>query len=219
MFWTPFAIAGAIYYWNVMPDAMKANMSTAVGSMDFEEYYDLLKYFIVGAASLSIILALWATFRPKKVNFALVVVPCLFVFGFLGIFERVREFVRKPYVIGNYMYSNLLREEDYPLYKKDGVLKHATYATVSEITPENKVLAGRDVFMLTCSRCHTSNGINSIVEVFENMYGKDKPLNEQAMASYIPNMHQGRAFMPPFPGNKKRARGISSIHQTTAKLG
>lgn len=118
MFWTPFAIAGAIYYWNVMPDAMKANMSTAVGSMDFEEYYDLLKYFIVGAASLSIILALWATFRPKKVNFALVVVPCLFVFGFLGIFERVREFVRKPYVIGNYMYSNLLREEDYPLYKK-----------------------------------------------------------------------------------------------------
>lgn len=88
------------------------------------------------------------------------------------------------------------------------MLKHATYATVSEITPENKVLAGRDVFMLTCSRCHTSNGINSIVEVFENMYGKDKPLNEQAMASYIPNMHQGRAFMPPFPGNKKELEAL-----------
>lgn len=57
--------------------------------------------------------------------------------------------------------------------------------------------------MLTCSRCHTSNGINSIVDVFEKMYGKGKPLDEESMASYIPNMHQGRTFMPPFPGNKK----------------
>ncbi|GGC40616.1 hypothetical protein GCM10011386_35850 [Parapedobacter defluvii] len=208
LLWTPFAIAGAIFYWNVMPEAMKANMSTAVGSMDFEQYYDLLKYFIVGAASLSIILAIWALAKPKKVNFAVVVLPCLFVFGFLGIFERVREFVRKPYVIGNYMYSNLLREEDYPLYKKDGILKHATYASVHEITPENKVMAGRDVFILTCSRCHTTNGINSIIDVFENMYGKGKPLNEQAMATYIPAMHQGRAFMPPFPGNKKELEAL-----------
>lgn len=208
LLWTPFAIAGAVYYWNVMPEAMRANMSTAVGSMDFEEYYDLLKYFIIGAASFCIILAVLAIAKPRKINFATVILPCLFVFGFLGIFERVREFVRKPYVIGNYMYSNLLREEDYPLYKKEGILKHATYTSVTEITPDNKVMAGRDVFMLTCSRCHTTNGINSIVDVFENMYGKDKPLNEQAMASYIPNMHQGRAFMPPFPGNKSELEAL-----------
>lgn len=206
--WTPFALAGAIYYWNAMPEAMKANMSTAVGSMDFAQYYDVLKYVIIGATALSILLAGWAIWKPQRINVAVVIVPCLFIFGFLGIFERVREFVRKPYVIGGYMYSNLLREEDYPLYKKDGILKHATYTSVHEITSENKVEAGQNVFMLTCSRCHTSNGINSVVNVFEKMYGRGKPLDEESMTAYIPNMHQGRTFMPPFPGNKKELEAL-----------
>ena len=222
--WTPLVIIGAVYYWNVMPQAMKDNMAIAVGSQEFAQYYDLLKYFIIGTASLSIVLAIFALLNPKKINFAYVVVPCLFVFGFLGIFERVREFIRKPYVIGGYMYSNLLREEDYPLYKRDGILPYMTYTSVTEITEENKVLAGRDIFMVTCSRCHTanSNGVNSIVYVFERMYGFGKPLDENSMAAYILNMHNGRTFMPPFPGNKKELNAlvayIKHLQQTGESL-
>jgi hypothetical protein len=220
--WTPLAIFGAIYYWNVMPQAMKDNMAVAVGSQEFAQYYDLLKYFIVGAASLSILLATFALLKPKRINFAYVIIPCLFVFGFLGIFERVREFIRKPYIIGNYMYSNLLRVEDYPLYKRDGILKHATYTSITEINDENKIEAGRDVFMLTCSRCHTTQGVNSIVYVFERMYGFGKPLDENSMAAYIPNMHNGRTFMPPFPGNKKELDAlvayIKHLQQTGESL-
>ncbi len=222
--WLPLSILGAIYYWNVMPEAMKANMATAVGSIEFAQYYDLLKYFIVGAAFLSVILALFAWIKPQQIRFAHVVIPCLFVFGFLGIFERVREFIRKPYVIGNYMYSNLLRKEDYPLYKKDGILPYMTYTSVTEITEENKILAGRDIFMNTCSRCHTANpnGVNSIVYVFERMYGFGKPLDENSMKAYIPNMHNGRTYMPPFPGNKKELDAlvayIKNIQQTGESL-
>lgn len=222
--WTPQAIIGAIFYWNVMPEAMRENMATAVGSQQFAQYYDLLKYFILGAASLSLILAVISLLVPRKINFSHVIVPCLFVFGFLGIFERVREFIRKPYIIGNYMYSNLLREEDYPLYKKDGILPHMTYTSITKITEENKIEAGRDIFMNTCSRCHTAspNGINSIVFVFERMYGFGKPLNEGNMAAYIPNMHNGRTYMPPFPGNKKELDAlvayIKHIQQTGESL-
>lgn len=218
--WTPLVIIGAVYYWSVMPQAMKDNMATAIGSQAFAQYYDLLKYFIIGAASLSIVLATFALLKPKKINFAYVIVPCLFVFGFLGIFERVREFIRKPYVIGNYMYSNLLREEDYPLYKKDGILPYMTYTSVTEITEDNKIEAGRDIFMNACSRCHTANpnGVNSITYVFERMYGFGKPLDENSMKAYIPNMHNGRTFMPPFPGNKKELDAlvayIKNIQQT-----
>ncbi|MBD3750631.1 MAG: cytochrome c [Sphingobacteriales bacterium] len=221
---TPLVIIGAVYYWNVMPSAMKVNMATAVGSMEFSQYYQLLKYFIVGTASLSIVLGVFAFFKPKKINFAYVILPCLFVFGFLGIFERVREFIRKPYVIGNYMYSNLLRKEDYPLYKKNGILPYMTYTSVTEITEENKIIAGRDIFINTCSRCHTASpeGVNSITYVFERMYGIGKPLDENSMASYIPNMHNGRTFMPPFPGNKKELGAlvayIKQLQQTGGSL-
>jgi hypothetical protein len=208
--WSPIALTAAYIYYNAMPEAMRANMSTAVGSMEFAKYYELLSYIIPGAVSLVVIISLWAWIRPRSIRFAFVLIPCLAAFGFLGIFERVREFIRKPYVIGGYMYSNLLREEDYPLYKRDGILKYATYATTATITADNQLTAGRDVFMLSCSRCHTTNGINSIVTVFEGVYGAGKPLSENDIAAYIPNMHNGRTYMPPFPGNKKELAALAA---------
>ena len=212
LFWAPLSIIAAIYYWNAMPSAMKDNMSTAVGTMEFAEYYDLLLYFIFGAASLSIWLATFGLLKTRQITFAYVLIPCLFLFGFLGIFERVREFIRKPYIIGGYMYSNLLREEDYPLYKQDGILKHMTYTSVTEITEENKLEAGKDIFMNTCSRCHTAQpqGVNSIVYVFERMYGAEKPFDTAVIAAYIPNMHNTRTYMPPFPGNKKETEVLAA---------
>jgi hypothetical protein len=220
--WAPFSLVGAIVYYRVMPEAMTANMSTAVGSMDFAQYYNLLKYFIIGGISLAVVISVFGLIKPKQVRLYMVVLPMFMAFGFLGIFERVREFIRKPFVIGGYLYSNLLRVEDYPLYKKDGVLKHATYTSVTDITDDNLIEAGKNVFMLTCSRCHTTQGVNSIVYVFERMYGFNKPLNEGSMKAYIPYMHEGRTYMPPFPGTDRELDAlvayIKNIQQTSDPL-
>ena len=206
--WIPLSLTGAIIYYRAMPAAMTANISVAVGTIEFQQYYDLLKYVIAGAVSLVAIIAAFGILKPGKVRLVMVIIPCVMAFGFLGIFERVREFIRKPYVIAGYMYSNLLRKEDYPLFQQDGILKYATYTSTPEVTADNKIEAGRNVFMLACSRCHTTHGINSITDVFERMYGPGRPLNENAMAAYIPNMHEGRTFMPPFPGNKKEIEAL-----------
>ncbi len=210
LIFAPLSLGGAIFYYRAMPQAMTDNMSTAVGTLQFAQYYDLLKWIIAGAISTIVIIAIAGLWKPKKIRFAMVIIPCVLAFGFLGIFERVREFIRKPYVIGGYMYSNLLREEDYPLYKRDGVLKYATYTTTPEVTEANKVEAGRNVFILTCSRCHTTQGVNSIVGVFEQMYGQDKPFDEISIASFTKNMHNGRTFMPEFPGNKKELEALAA---------
>ena len=219
LFWTPIALLGATYYWGVMPEAMKANMSTAVGTMQFELFYDTLKYVIIGCVSLTFVIALWSVIKPKTVKLYMVIIPFFSVLAFLGVFERVREFIRKPYVIGGYMYSNLLRVEDYPLYKRDGVLKYATYSSVSKITEENKVEAGKNVFIVTCSRCHTTNGVNSITYVFERMYGPGKSLDTAAISAYIPNMHVGRTYMPPFPGNAKELNALSAYIKSLQNSG
>ncbi|MDI9339525.1 MAG: cytochrome c [Sediminibacterium sp.] len=208
LIWSPLALVAAINYYHVMPSAMQANMSTAIGTMEFEQYYTVLKYLIPLAICVVLIVALWAVIKTTRFKAYMALSAVIAIMAFLAIFERVREFVRKPYVIGNYMYSNLLRIEDYPLYKKDGILKHATYTSVHEITDNTKVEAGKNIFMLTCSRCHTTNGVNSITYVFERMYGAGKPLNEDDMEAYIPNMHEGRKYMPPFPGNKKELRAL-----------
>jgi hypothetical protein len=210
LLFAPIAILAAFLYWNVLPSAMKENMSTAVGTMEFANYYQLLWYFIIGAGLLSIGFAFIALFKARWIRTYMVIVPFVFVVGFLGIFERVREFIRKPYVIGNYMYSNLLLEKDYPLYQRDGILTYATYSPVATVTEENKVIAGETVFMLTCSRCHTTQGVNSIVYVFERMYGFGKPLDENSMKAYIPMMHRGRTYMPPFPGNEEELGALTA---------
>lgn len=210
IFWAPLSLLGAVYYYNAMPAAMKENMSTAVATLEFAQYYNLLRWVIVGAISTVLIIAIAGLLKPRKIRFAMVVIPCFMAFAFLGIFERVREFIRKPYVIGGYMYSNLLREEDYPLYKRDGILKYATYTTTPEVTDNNKIEAGRNVFILTCSRCHTTHGINSIVGVFEKVYGAGKPFEEGGIAAFTKGMHNGRTFMPPFPGNQKELEALAA---------
>ena len=93
----------------------------------------------------------------------------------------LREFIRKPYVIGDYMYANGILAEEYPLYQESGLLKNSPYTSISEITEENKLKAGEEVFNLACTRCHTTHGINSVVVKFEKMYGTENPLNVEAM--------------------------------------
>ncbi|WP_255497945.1 c-type cytochrome [Flavobacterium sp. I3-2] len=207
--WAPFTLFGAIVYYKAIPEGMTANMSTAVGTMDFAQYYDLLKYFIIGGVSLSVVIAVVGLFKARVIRPYMLVAPVLFVFAFLGFFERVREFVRKPYVIGQYMYSNLLLEEDYPVYQQDGILKYATYTSVTEITEDNKLEAGKNVFMMACSRCHTGQGVNSVVDVFERMLGTKDTLSINMMTAYMPNMHTGRNYMPPFPGNEAEAEALA----------
>lgn len=208
-FWAPLTFIGAWIYYKAIPEGMTANMSTAVGTIDFAQYYGLLKYLIIGGVSLSVVLSIVGLFKAKYLRTYMIVLPVIFVFAFLGFFERVREFVRKPYVIGQYMYSNLLLEEDYPIYQRDGVLKHATYSSVKEINEDNKLQAGKEVFIIACSRCHTAQGVNSVVRVFERMVGSKEPLNIALIQSYLPNMHTGRNYMPPFPGNEKEAEALA----------
>lgn len=209
LIWLPIALVAAIIYYRVMPSAMTANMSTAVGTMDFAQYYEVLKYVIIGAIAIVAIAAVIALTKPSMIKISTAIIPFLAIIFFLAIFERVREFIRKPYVIGGYMYSNLLRVEDYPLYKRDGILKYATYTSTPEVTESNKLEAGRNVFILTCSRCHTTQGINSIVGVFERMYGAGKSFDETSIAAFTKGMHNGRTFMPEFPGNKKELDALA----------
>jgi len=211
LLWLPFAIAGAIYYYHFIPTANLANLSVAIGTQSFQDWYDVMWKVILGASSIILITAMIGIWKPKLLHASLITITLILALGFMGLFERVREFIRKPYIISGYMYSNLLREQDYPLYKRDGVLKWATYTSTPKVTEKNKVEAGRNVFMLTCSRCHTTQGVNSIVSVFERMYSsKGKPFNRESMETYINNLHSAREFMPPFPGNQAEVKALVS---------
>jgi hypothetical protein len=207
--WLPLLSFGAWWYWSSVPRAITGNLSVALTTMQFTQWHRHLLTGSIWAVGVILLISMLAWLRPRWVPAAVAAVPFVLSLMLLGYFERVREFIRKPYVIPGYMYSNGYRVDDYPLLQRDGVLKHATFATVREITPKNRVTAGREVFLLTCSRCHTSGGMNGVVQKFHAMYG-DRPWDEQAIATYVGTMHGARPFMPPFPGNTAELEALAA---------
>jgi mono/diheme cytochrome c family protein len=209
--WAPVCAVGAVLYRAVIPKAMIGNLPTAMATQAFIQWYDELLIVIFGAVGVSLLIALWGFLKPRFLPRAALVFPLVALFIFLGTFERIREFVRKPYVIGEYMYANGLRVADYPLYKKDGVLPYATYVNTPTVTEANKIEAGKNVFMITCSRCHTVNGINSVVTKFRNLTAPGENLDAEAIKQYIPRMHNVWYYMPPFPGNAAELDALAAF--------
>jgi len=206
----PLTLIGGYWYYTMIPQGMTDNMSVALGTQQFQSYYDSLILILCGALGAVLVIVgvayLYPKYTPHKLAFF---IPVLLMFALLGYFERVREFIRKPYVIGGYMYSNAVRVSDYPLLNKDGILKHSSFVSTKKVTEENQVKAGKNVFLIACSRCHTTGGVNSLVTKFDDMYGNSgEPWNAGAMKAYISNMHMSRYFMPPFPGNDKEMEAL-----------
>ncbi|MGQ8335095.1 c-type cytochrome [Sunxiuqinia sp. A32] len=199
--WTPIAAIGAfIYYWQI-PRFMIGNLPVAIGTQAFQEWYSSLLHVMLIAIIIGFVVGISGVFIPKRLPKHLMIIPFIVAMLFLGTFERLREFIRKPYVIGEYMYANGLLVEEYPLYQQTGILNNSAYSAIKTINSSNRLHAGEEVFKIACTRCHTTHGINSIVTNFENMYGADQEFNHEAMKAYISSMHNVRSYMPPFPGN------------------
>jgi mono/diheme cytochrome c family protein len=88
-------------------------------------------------------------------------------------------------------------------------LAHATYTSVSTITDDNELEAGREVFTIACTRCHTVDGLTSIRSSIQAMYG-DAPWNKDALSTYIGTMHTARPYMPPFPGSLRERDALAA---------
>lgn len=204
---------GGLWYARAVPASMAPNVSVALTTQALVGWSRTASWVLAGACAVIAAVAAWGSLRASSVRTWALVVPAVLSTVLLGTFERVREFIRKPYAIADYMYSNGIRKEDYALLQRDGLLAHATYTRVRDITTDNEIDAGREVFLLACTRCHTVDGVNGIRGALHGMYG-DAQWSADSIAGYVGVMHNARVFMPPFPGNddERRALGAYLAH-------
>ena len=208
--WLPFAAAGALWYRSVIPQWMTANVPVAIGTQRFAEWYGQLLVSMAVMVAVVLVVALAGAVAPRLLPRAALLVPFVATLVLLGSFERVREFIRKPYVIGGYMYANGIRVDDYPLLQEEGLLEHATYTTVRTVTDTNRVDSGRAVFRIACTRCHTAGGVNSVTDRLHDLYG-DAPWDRDTIKYYVLGMHTARPYMPPFPGTDTEAGALADF--------
>jgi cytochrome bd-type quinol oxidase subunit 1 len=120
-----------------------------------------------------------------------------------GTSEWVREAVRKPYIIYDYMYSNSIRVEDAATVKRDGVLANSKWAAVESVSAENEQKAGEEVFKLLCSACHTKDGYNALRPLVE-----DWP--EGFIYEQLGQLNVLKPIMPPFLGNDDERAALAA---------
>jgi len=208
--WLPVAAAGALWYRSAIPQWMIANVPTALGTLRFATWYDQLLAALAVMVAVVLVVALAGAVVPRLVPRAALLVPFVATLVLLGSFERVREFIRKPYVIGGYMYANGIRVDDYPLLREEGLLAHATYTDVRTVTDTNGVAAGRAVFRIACTRCHTAVGVNAVTDRLHDLYGEG-PWDRDTVKYYVLGMHTARPYMPPFPGTDTEAGALADF--------
>ncbi len=140
--------------------------------------------------------------NPQSVSTPVALLFLVLGLAVTGVTEFGREAARKPYIIYDYMYSNAVLKRDVGRLQQEGVLRNAKWTLVSKATPQNALIAGREVFTLACAHCHTVDGYNGVRLLVK---GWPEPFIEHQL-TYLDHL---KGFMPPFVGNPDERRALA----------
>jgi cytochrome bd-type quinol oxidase subunit 1 len=121
----------------------------------------------------------------------------------MGSFEWIREAGRRPYIIAGHMYSNGLLVSQMPEAQREGVLKLARWAHNKQLGDDNRRQAGRELYNLLCSACHSVGGIMHDIRPLTAKYDRF------GMDSQLDGMGKVRGYMPPFPGTREERQALA----------
>lgn len=201
----PMMVFGYWYYLQ-FPAAAQDLFSVGALSNKLGAVPGLAQKVTIALAALFAASSAYLFFNPKKAPMLAAVTLLVASGALIGEMERVREFVRKPYIIYNYMYANGVRVQDMPLLKKEGYLKNVTFIKdeYRRITPENRVQVGEQLYLYQCRYCHTINGVNA-------MKDRVKGWDEQAIYHRIGQLNSpATPFMPPFAGTDEERAALAA---------
>jgi mono/diheme cytochrome c family protein len=186
--------------------------ASARGPMPTGTHFAFLAATLLAVA---LVLALLTLIKPSRLHLAFSLLVALVALGAMGSFEFVRESIRKPYVIGNYLYANSVyvaaMEGDggFSVEKIDeiGVLNSAKWLRNRELTTDNQVAVGREVFRVECQSCHTTDSYRGLKKYIALRQWDQKRI--EAMLASLDLMHNG--VMPPFAGTDRERAALAEF--------
>jgi mono/diheme cytochrome c family protein len=213
------AVMPALVWWyirQIPPDLW----NSARGAMPTASHY------AVEAAVLAIVtfvLVLLTLVKPARLHLAYGLTIMLSALGTMGAFEFVREAIRKPFVIANYLYDNSLyatpsaTDGGFSVEAIDqaGVLNTARWVHHREPGKGGDVAAGREIFRVECQSCHTADAYRGMRRLLTARQWDATAL--YAMLTSLDLMHNG--VMPPFAGTDAERAALGSYLATLYQAG
>lgn len=161
--------------------------------------------FAVASIFFSILIFIFAYFlpyrHPESFPVALSVLFLVLGLSVTALSEWVREAIRKPFIIYEYMYSNNVRIVDVANVQQSGVLASAKWVDI-DVNNLDTVKVGEKLFKLQCQSCHTVEGYNGIKKLV-------KGWQENFIDDQLKHLNQLKGFMPPFMGSEKERKALA----------
>jgi mono/diheme cytochrome c family protein len=197
------------WYFSVVPSRFKTHAIFSVLTSHFSQHPEFFWFLnILGVLILLLfsVAALRGSFMSSKI---LMIPVILFFCGFVTEYERIREFIRGPFLLPGYLYSNQVQLDESLFWKESGALKNSYWYSQAG-SSEDTTAQGTYLFGQNCSSCHTIGGLNDIKD---RLQGR----SEDGIYVILGNTHQMVPFMPPFSGTDTERRVLSTfLYQLTS---
>ena len=196
----PFAVLLGSAWW------YKAALPMELQDLIFERMPEM-QIFITGFLYLSPVLIigglLLAIKLPGTVTRPIAVAMLLLGFLYMGCFEFIREGGRRPYILRDYMYSSSILKEDMERVRKNGLLNEAGWVSQKELTADNILTAGHEMYNILCLPCHSIGGpLNDITEL-------SSVFSETGLDNLMADMAVTHPYMPPFAGTAEERKALA----------
>jgi mono/diheme cytochrome c family protein len=174
--------------------------------------------FLLWSLTAALVLGLlFLLLRPRWARPLAAVLIAVAAFSFFGGYERLREGVRKPFLIHDYMFSNGLKVEDIDRINTDGLASVSGW--VARAPADDPVARGEQLYRAQCASCHTIDGYQGMRELLPEpdmaigvlfmMQEQGLLYSEAEPGTPVDKSGLDYPYMPPFVGNDEEMEALS----------
>jgi cytochrome c553 len=198
----------------MVPESQRALLTLGIDTIGAGTFSTVTRIaLIIVITSATIVgVAYYLAFRnPVEFNLSHAISVLLLALIATGSGEYAREMLRKPFVIGRWMYSNGVRVSYVNRLNTDGYLAHSqwTWNGAGNVVPSS-YSNGEAIFRGECASCHTMDGYRPMRRLLD---GRDRA----GINNFIVMLHDYKAdspyhrFMPPMVGNKQDIEDLTNF--------
>ena len=196
-----------IWYLAMVPEANRQLLDLGISTIGQGVFTQVTRAVLITVMTSATVLALVyfvAVRNSKSFGLGWAISLVLLAFAATAATEQAREMLRKPYVVGNFMYSNGVRRSEVEKFNAEGYLTHSVWARdeVKNFYGDGEkaiVKRGELMFRGQCGACHTETGYRAMKELLK---GRD----EKSIETIVATLHDYkedspyRRYMPPLVG-------------------
>jgi cytochrome bd ubiquinol oxidase subunit I len=199
-----------IWYYVMVPTSQRALLTLGIDTINsgtFSTVTRMALIIIVTSATIIFVAYFLAYRNPTEFNLSHALAVLVLALMATGAGEYSREMLRKPYVIGRWMYSNGVRVPYVTRINSRGYLADSSWVWNGSASSYSR---GEAIFRGECGSCHTLQGYRPLAHLLE---GRDRA----NIRNFIVMLHENKAdspyrkFMPPMVGTEQDVNDLTDF--------